>query len=97
VEKQWEEQERITAVPSKYDLTFGFMSRQPVAFTLAQSGKIAVVINRLEHEDGSSNSFNFVGIVSGQGGLEVKGYFHLNGRGHAYLEHRSRVRVVSAS
>lgn len=95
MDKQWDEQERITAVPSKFDLTVGFMTRQPVAFTLETSGKIAVMINQLQHEDGSSNSFNMVGFVSGQDGREIKGYFHLNGRGHAYLEHRSRVRVVS--
>lgn len=95
MEKQWDEQERIVAVPPKFDLTVGFMTRQPVAFTLETSGKIAVMINQLQHEDGSSNSFMFEGMVSGQGGRAIKGYFHLNGRGHAYLEHRSRVRVVA--
>ncbi len=96
-DKQWENYE-IGNGPSKFDLSVALFRREPVSFTLQSGSKVVVTINRVQAEDGSAESWNIDGFVNGQEGREFRAYWHTGrSHGHMKLEHRSRVRVVSAS
>jgi hypothetical protein len=88
----------ITAGPSKLDLMFAFFDkpdvkkfggRRSLSFTIQNPNRlinpmtVEIVINSLEWEDGSGESWNFKGRCLNEGGHEcshLKGYFKTTDR-----------------
>lgn len=60
--------------PTKEELIKAFADRQEIIFNLENGTMQRVVINQLQHEDGSGYSFKFV-TMSG-----VKGYYNARKR-----------------
>lgn len=63
----------ITNGPTKDDLIRSFADRQKIKMTLAHGTKVIdIVINQLQHEDGSGYSFNFVATTGARGYYDTR-------------------------
>jgi hypothetical protein len=73
--ENWQSQEgNITEGPGKYDIMQAIMEGKYVEFTLQnfrdKTTKVTVVVNTLEREDGSGQSWNMVGVARDTAELE---------------------------
>jgi hypothetical protein len=59
--------EQIINGPNKESLMKSFGNRLKVTVTLDGNKKVQMLINTLQHEDGSGNSFNFIAMDGATG------------------------------
>jgi hypothetical protein len=89
----------IVNSPGKFNLSVAFFQRTPAEFTVhgsdfAEAQKVAVILNQLSHEDGSSNSYCFEGYTKSnipnkdtREGIYVRGWFRTSdGKGWMSFE-----------
>jgi len=72
---------KITNGPTKEELIKAFANRQQVKMMLVSGTSHSVVINQLQHEDGSGYSFNFLAMSGAAGYYDTRikqGYINLS-------------------